>query len=318
MTTVLVTGVGAVTGYGLLRDLRQRRPEVRLVGTDIHGDAVGAHWCDRFVSCPPALDASYGDWLWRTVREEIVDLVLPTLDADLDFFLAAGVSSDAAAVALNSGTALRVSRDKLELDRRLVAHEEPARIETSTSRDFDVLEASLGVPFLLKPRRGYGSRGIVAINDRDELASFVPRLGSDLIAQQIVGRPDDEYTLGAFGDGRGRFGARILMRRTLAPWGATRRVEVLEVPPDLDATIDRLAAIVEPRGPTNLQFRRDESGWRLLEVNARVSSSSSLRALFGYHDAEMTLDFYLHDVVPPQPDVRLGTAARYFEDLVTT
>ena len=320
MTTVLVTGVGAVTGYGILRTLRKRRPELRLVGIDTNADAVGAHWCSRFVTCPPTIEPSYLQWLHSIICHEHVDLVLPTLDADLDLFRATGAAAYlTAALALNSDTALAMSRDKLELDRQLAAHDDPARIPTSTSTDFDELRASLGAPFLLKARRGYGSRGIVTIADPIEFEHHAPHLPDDLIAQQMVGRDDDEYTVGAFGDGHDRFCARIVMRRTLFPWGTTRRVEVVDASPDLDATIDRLAPIIAPQGPTNLQFRRSETGaWMLLEVNARVSSSASLRDLFGYREAEMAIDYYLEGEVPAQPEIRTGSAVRYLEDLITT
>lgn len=321
MTCVLVTGVGAVTGHGLLRDLRARRPDVRLVGTDIHATAVGARWCDRFLVCPPAADPGHLRWLRGTVEREQVDLVLPTLDADLDALLRADATADPHAaigteVALNSPAAVEVSRDKWALDRLLLDHGEPARIPSDDCADFDRLASSLGVPFLLKPRRGHGSRGILTINDRDELAPHAPRLGTDLFAQQLVGTDEEEYTVGAFGDGTGAVCARIAMRRSLSPGGWTQRAEVVEVPPDLDGVIGRVVAMVAARGPTNLQLRRHDGGWALLEVNARVSSTTPMRALFGYHEAEMTLDHHLLGAAPTQPTLRTGTAARYLEDVV--
>ena len=326
MTTVLVTGVGAVTGYGVLRSLRAQRPDVRLVGTDINDDAVGAHWCNAFTTCPPAAEPDYFDWLRTAIEREDVDLVFPTLDADLDAFRAQApgsvdsVPSESlgAVIAQNSDTALAVSRDKWALDCRLVAHDDPARIPTSTASDFDELSATLGVPFLLKPRRGYGSRGIVTITDPIEFRRYAAGLDDELIAQRIVGHEDHEYTVGAFGEGHGRFCARIVMRRKLFPSGSTRRAEVIDAPVELDATIERLAPILDPRGPTNLQFRLTEAGWFLLEVNARVSSSTSLREQFGYHEAAMTLDHFLTGSIPAQPEIRTGTVVRYLEDLIVT
>ena len=46
MHTVLVTGVGAIIGYGAVRSLRKSRTDVRIVGMDIYPDAVGQVWCD--------------------------------------------------------------------------------------------------------------------------------------------------------------------------------------------------------------------------------------------------------------------------------
>ncbi|MEL7209960.1 MAG: ATP-grasp domain-containing protein, partial [Actinomycetota bacterium] len=265
--------------------------------------------------CPMAMSDEYPDWLEDTVEQLGVDLVFPTLDVDLDRFLASEALLDRP-VALNSPRALAVSRDKAELDRRLVAADEPARIPSASSADFAELRELLGLPFLLKPRRGHGSRGIVSVADEDDFAPYAGRLPDELLAQQHVGDADEEYTVGAFGDGEGGFCARIAMRRWLFPHGPTSRVEVVEVSPDLEATLGRLATILDPRGPTNLQFRRTEGGWRLLEVNARVSSTTSLRERFGYPESTMTVDHYLEGRVPAQPTIRAGSAVRYLEDLV--
>ena len=52
MTTVLVTGVGAIIGYGILRSLRQTSRPLRLIGTDIYRHAVWPGVDRRF--CPGA------------------------------------------------------------------------------------------------------------------------------------------------------------------------------------------------------------------------------------------------------------------------
>ncbi len=318
MTTVLVTGVGAVTGYGVVRSLRAAIPGVQILGADIHIDAVGAHWCDAFVPAPLSLAEDYPDWLITTCALRGVDLVLPTLDADLDRFAHGTLAEDLpCAVALNSPDAIRVSRDKRELG--LAMQGDPACIPwvdltDAGSRNYEALAAALGVPFLLKPRHGYGSRGQVRVDTPADLTT-VEDLAA-CVAQQIVGSDEEEYTIAVFGDGRGAAPARIAMRRRLADEGTTRRVEVVAPPPDLDAVIDRTAAAFSFRGPTNLQLRRVGQVWYLLEINSRVSSSTSLRARFGFNEAAMTVDFFLHGRVPDQPRPCHGVAARYLEDVV--
>ena len=63
MKTVLVTGVGAIIGYGILRSLRKTKNKVRLIGADIYPDAVGQAWADDFVLAPPTSSDNYLDWL---------------------------------------------------------------------------------------------------------------------------------------------------------------------------------------------------------------------------------------------------------------
>ncbi len=316
--TVAVTGVGAVTGYGVVRSLRAARPDLRIVGADIGPDAVGALWCDEFVKAPPSLDESYPEWLIAATRRHGVDLLLPTIDADLDRFTATPDLVDAldCTVALNSQRAIALSRDKWELDLALVESGDPARIPSSQATDFERLSVELGLPFLVKARHGQGGRGLVHVHDKPGFEREMHRLPRQALAQQIVGTDDEEYTVGAFGDGTSRLCARVAMRRRLARDGMTRRAEVVDVPASLDETLDRLARLLAPRGPTNLQLRREGERWFLLEVNARISSSTSMRTLFGYNEAAMAVEWYVDGRSPRQPVLRPGVAARYVEDVV--
>ena len=86
MTTVLVTGVGAIIGYGILRSLRQASRPLRLIGADIFPDAVGQAWVDDFVKAPLTANADYLDWLERTIIDNRVDMVMPGIEQDLYCF----------------------------------------------------------------------------------------------------------------------------------------------------------------------------------------------------------------------------------------
>lgn len=48
MDTILVTGVGAIIGYGIIRSLHVSQYPVKIVGMDIYSDAIGQKWCDVF------------------------------------------------------------------------------------------------------------------------------------------------------------------------------------------------------------------------------------------------------------------------------
>jgi carbamoyl-phosphate synthase large subunit len=101
----------------------------------------------------------------------------------------------------------------------------------------------------------------------------------------------------------------------LAPDGSTGRAWVERVP-GLEAVVTRLARHFKPRGPTNFQFRRHGDGWKLLEINPRISSSTSMRTAFGYNESLMCVDYYLNGRLPEQPAISGGFAIRYIEDMI--
>ena len=107
--------------------------------------------------------------------------------------------------------------------------------------------------------------------------------------------------------------AHIAMRRKLSSNGYTDQAEVEDIA-EFKPIILELARIFHPIGPTHLQFRRSNGIWKLLEINPRISSSTSIKNLFGYNEAQMTIDYFLDGKDIRQPKIRGGRAIRYIED----
>ena len=83
MYTILVTGVGAIIGYGIVRSLRASRFPVRIVGMDIFQDAVGQRWCDAFEQAVRADQPSYPEHLAELISRHSIDLVIPGIEQDM-------------------------------------------------------------------------------------------------------------------------------------------------------------------------------------------------------------------------------------------
>jgi carbamoyl-phosphate synthase large subunit len=317
LTTVLVTGVGAIIGYGVLRSLRLADKGLTLIGSDIYADAVGQAWCDAFAQAPLTSNAGYLEWLESIVDAHAVDLIIPGIEQDLHKLSDSRHAMEQwrSRVVLNDPRLVDLTRDKWLMHEELAAIGEPARIPSYGQGDFETLASRLGLPFLLKPRRSYASKGIERVSAQADFDRHAHRLGDQLIAQPIVGSAEDEYTVAVFGDGRGRATASMALRRTLAADGSTAKAWVCK-PQGLEPVLERLCAHFKPVGPTNLQFRLDDDGWKLLEINPRISSSTSIRTAFGYNEAAMSVDFYLNGTPPRQPVIREGFASRYIEDHV--
>ncbi len=317
MKTILVTGVGAIIGYGLLRAFRGMAEPVRLVGCDIFPDAVGQAWCDDFVVAPPTAGEGYLDWLFEVIGTYRVDLVVPAIEQDVQRLSAARerFAGGRCQLAINDRALIELSSDKWAMHEALADVDEALRIPSRLEGGFDDLAGAFGLPFLLKPRRGYASKGLLRIHDRARFDIHAAELGRSLMAQPIVGCDDAEYSVGVFGDGAGGVAASICLRRRLAADGSTAKAWVQDEP-SLDASVAALCRRFRPLGPTNLQFRKDGDGWKLLEINPRVSSSTSIRTAFGFSDAEMLHHYHFAGRLPVQPRIRPGFVARFIEDHV--
>ena len=73
MINVLVTGVGAIIGYGIIESLKMSEYEVNITGLDIYEDAVGRKWVDRFIQAPMTSDPSYEKWVKSLIVNQDID-----------------------------------------------------------------------------------------------------------------------------------------------------------------------------------------------------------------------------------------------------
>ncbi len=318
--TVVVTAVGALIGQGIIRSLRLSGLPVRVIGVDRDPNGIGPYWCDAFFA-KPAIDESsqaYLDFWTSLLVEQAVDLVLPGLELDVLFFSRnreafAGIGTR---IVLNDPRVIELAQDKWDFGLELERLELPA-IPALLGASFTECVRALGLPLLLKPRQGNGSRGIAVLRDEDDFNYWSRKSRDAFLIQKFIGSDEQEFTVGAFGFGDGTALAPIIFRRKLSVAGNTQYAEVVEHPVLAEA-VARLAAIFKPVGPTNYQFRMDGETPYLLEINPRFSSSTSLRAAFGYNEAAMAVDYYLRGDRPSAPDIRPGRGWRYYEDYVVT
>jgi carbamoyl-phosphate synthase large subunit len=317
--TVLVTGVGAIIGYGAVNSLRLGRYPLKIVGLDIHAHAVGQHWCDAFETALPVADPGYASFLREVIARHGVELVIPGIEQDVSFLSQnrMAFADTGARLALNDAELVRLADDKWLLHETLERHGLPA-IDSVRSGSFGDIAKQLGVPFLIKPRRSYASKGIVVTGDAADLAYWQQTLADDFMAQRIVGDAESEFTASLFGWGDGSGSRPMVLQRWLARDGSTVRARVASEP-ELEARLDELTGAFRPIGPTNFQFRRESASGRflLLEINPRLSSASSLRRAFGMNEPEMCIGYYLDGERPDFPGPRPGGAVRYIEDWIT-
>jgi carbamoyl-phosphate synthase large subunit len=315
--SILVSGASGIVGYGILRSLRRSGDRFRLIATTIYKDSVAEGFCDIFEKAPLTNDEKYIPWLLTIIEKYKVDLLFPGIEADM--YKWAGHVSEiekyGAKVLLNTPELIEVCNDKWLFYEKLNSFKTPYAIESSLETNFDILTNKFGLPFLLKPRRGFGAKGIVRVSDQGEFEQHQDAVGVTLMVQPIVGTDDEEYTSSAFCDGLGSFFAFMTLKRRLSKEGFTEKAEVVDLIGIQDA-LDVLCKIFKPIGPTNFQFRNHNGILKLLEINPRVSSATSIRAAFGYNECQMSVDYFLEGKKPTQPLISRGRAVRYTEDFV--
>ncbi len=313
---ILVTGVGAIIGYGIISALRKSKFNINVIGIDIYDDAIGKRWCDDFIQGVPAASPQFKDFLLKVIEKKSIDLVMPGIEPDIHSIIKHDIPLNCKAkFVLNNIDLITLCSDKW----RFHEQQRNAGIKSiKTLKTADFIEAAnyLSVPFLQKPRSSSASKGIVQINDEDDFNYWRKKTTTQNIYQEIVGYERSEYTVGLFGYGDGTMlDQTITFQRTLNREGSTSKAHVVDLD-TLNNEVRHFVSYFKPLGPTNMQFREHNSDFFLLEINPRFSSSLSLRAAFGFNEPEMCIEFFLLNKTPCKKNIKQGSASRYLADII--
>lgn len=313
--TILVSGASGIVGYGILRSLKKAQDSYTLIGTTIHDYSIAPAFSDVFEKAIPTNDPNYIKWLSEIIEKHSVDMIIPGIEADMfkwneerETLLATG-----AFPLLNNSELIKLCQDKWLFYQQLIIENKEIAIPTIIDGNFN----SFPTPFLLKPRRGFGSKGIIKINNEKEFKAHKDKVGKDYIMQPIIGTEEEEYTVSAFFDNTSALMDYFSLKRKLSGDGFTSEAQVVDF--NVEEILLSLAKIFKPIGPTNFQFRMDAGNPKLLEINPRISSATSIRAAFGYNESIMSADYFLNNKIPQKLNKKNlinKRAIRYMEDYI--
>lgn len=314
MMNILVTGVGAIIGYGIINSLRnQNLYPIRIVGMDIYDDAYGQFLCDKFYVAELAASSNYEDFINDLILREQIDLIIPGIEQDMYrlFELRESIKTK---VVFNNELLINLSKDKLETY-KFFKERNLNVIPTLFNVSYEECVDKLGSPFLLKPRSSYASKGIHKIYSKEEY-TFYNKNAHANISQRIIGSDSEEYTVAVFGRADGTYADYIILRRKLSHAGSTDKATLVPYDEGIISYVNQICTLTKPNGPTNIQLRKDGENVYLLEINPRISSACSIRSAMGYNDPLKCIDYYLHGRFTEPEEKKMLHAVRFISDYI--
>lgn len=315
---VLVTGVGAIIGYGIIRSLRNSKYDVNIVGIDIYHDAVGGNWCDVFEQGILANDEKFISFILDLIKKHSIDLVIPGIEQDLSSFVdnLEVLEKSGANFVINNLEMYPLLTDKLKTNDLLVENNINA-IPTISDENatYDEVKKAFGIPFIIKDRLSYASKGVVKAHNEQDFNYWTEKFSGNCIFQKLMQTDGCEYTVSVFGISDGLSKNMIILKRSLSGEGATAKAEVVQ-DEVISSYVKELVEVIKPVGPTNIQIVKNNDSCYLLEVNPRISSSTSIREKFGINESEMCIEYYLLKKDIEDKEIRSGKVTRYIEDFV--
>ncbi len=310
---VLITAVGGRSvGYQILECLKPFRKEYTLITTDMDPFSPGLYEGDAGYLLPAANAQIYKKELFRLIEKEKIEIILPGSHQEIPILSEMkGLLQKKSVVALvNDIETIRNCSDKL----RMYTYLSGKNITTPKTRELTSVDEAkdIGFPLVLKPSKDTGgSKNVHIVKNMQEFTILfrdLQREGIQLIAQEYVGTPEDEYTVGIIVSKDGTVADSIVMRRKLTglSLGQERVINgkrfVLSTgysqgffvkDPVVQEYCEYVAKAVGARGPLNIQCRKVGDKVYIFEIHTRFSGSASMRAEVGFNEPHILIQDFL-------------------------
>lgn len=302
---ILVTGIGGNVGQGIIRNIKSVFPDIVIVGVNVDAFSAGSHLCDSFYLVPYAVDENYISTIVEIVDKEKIDLIIPSTDYEVSE-LSKYVSEIPCKIAVSDTIATQLCLDKMHTYYHFEKNNLPfakSYLPSNYNGEFKEI--------VVKPREGRGSRG-VHINPKQ-----VDEFDDAYMVQEL--HRGVEVTIAFYVNLAGNLHGFVVQERTLEA-GATKNTKVTKKYDNVVKPILlQLIKTTPIKGSANLQaIITKEMEIYPFEVNCRISGTNSMRSQFGFEDVRYTIEEWLLDQKPTQPNIREGIATRIILDVIYT
>jgi carbamoyl-phosphate synthase large subunit len=265
------------------------------IAADLNPLAPALYHADHRLVPPRVDDPDYVPFLARAVLEHDVSLVVPL--TDLDQRLLAGRRDELPAlVLLPAPETVDTTNDKWLAHRFFEAH----GIDSPPTWLPEGLPDEPPFPVLVKPRRGFASKGIYRAEDREQLDFFLRYTDSSSMVQRVC--DGEEFSVDVFSDLDGRcLGA---VPRTMIESKGGESIKGMAIKDwELIEVGRRVAEALRIVGPANVQcFRIADGRHEVTDVNARFGGGFPVHWAAGAGYPELALALARGE----RPEPRLG------------
>ena len=255
--------------------MRETRPDLRLIGIDIHSEHGGHLFVDAFEVVASATDPDYCKQIQAVTEKYGVEIFIPMTEPELGVlsplidmfpgvhFVTAGAQVVAAGL------------DKLATIEALKALGLPVPWTLSVKEGVPV-----SYPCIFKNRYGSGSRAVFRLENSHDSNYFASRYPEG-IYQELLEPADREVTCAVYRRRDGETMCLQMLRKLtggFTGWAKIIREE------QTSSMCKKIAEGLDLRGSMNVQLRLTERGPRVFEINPRFSSTVLMRHRVGFSD----------------------------------
>ncbi|MBN2182557.1 MAG: ATP-grasp domain-containing protein [Sedimentisphaerales bacterium] len=273
---VLFTCIGR--RVSLLNSFRRAAKRLRIkasfFGTDTTELSAALQLCDKGFLVKPVTHAAYIGQLLSIVKNNRVQLLVPTVDLDLKL-LAQNNSRFAALgcrVLVSSPDVLDICRDKRLTYRFLVKNGFDTPVTMSIRAALS--ERKLDWPCFLKPWDGYAGRGNAVVQNRKDLSFYAKKIPNPICQEYIRG---DEFTCDVYVDFAMKVRCVVPRKRIEIRAGEVSKGQIVKDRHIMSRAKKLVETLGAGPGLITLQlFRNTRGKLKFIEINPRFGGGAPL------------------------------------------
>jgi carbamoyl-phosphate synthase large subunit len=272
---VLITGIGGDISQGVATILRESRPDLRLIGVDVHSQHGGQLFVDCLEIVPAASAPDYRSAIQTVITKYAVDMFIPMSEPELGALYPFNALFPGVQWITAGADVVAAGLDKFATVQAL------NKLDLSFPWTIPVREGIPNAyPCILKNRYGSGSRAVFRIENAEDSEYFGKRY-PDAIYQELLEPADREVTCAVYRKFDGEILCLQMLRRLNG--GFTGWAKIID-DEQTSKMCERIAEGLDLRGSMNVQLRLTNKGPRVFEINPRFSSTVLMRHRMGFSD----------------------------------
>jgi len=315
--SVLVLAVGSPLGQSIVKALQLSKQNINIHVADISNLAAGLYMSGvRPIILPLVKEPTYFDQLTAYIDANNIQAIFPVITAEHEFFAEHNEHFSSIGVEILScdSQVYHLCNDKYAsmMQLKKMGLDVP---DTSLCRNEEEVEKFLSknaFPLLIKPRSGASSANIFKVNTHEELFGILKAFPKDYFIVQTFLDDSRDYTAGVYISRDRSFQATLVIERELK-FGLSYRGTIFEDEALSDYCL-KVANAVSAFYSINVQFKIVDGRPYTYEINPRLSSTTSVRAHFGFNEPDMIL----HEIQGTLGDLalnkRCGRFTRYWQE----
>ncbi len=311
-----VSAAGSPLGQSIYKALRTSNLDIDIYMTDISHTAAGffLNKKEKNTILPLVNSKEYKEAFFSFLQEKNIQVFFPTITQDYVFI--DNYRDEIKKIGVLIGGAgystYELCNDKFFCFEKL-------RIggikipKTFLVNHSEIHHLKLEFPVILKPRFGASSNDIFKVESMEKLTALLLCFPEGYFIGQEYMSDLDEYTIGVYRSLDKSIERAFVIKRELK-FGLSYKGEVLDSNEIANYALE-VCRTLGTEFSANVQLKIHNGEPYAFEVNPRLSSTTSVRAKFGFNEPELIIRDLFNDLDNYNWDMKKGSFMRYWEEV---